>query len=137
MFGRFTQPLTILLAALLLLVGAGACSRGDESEGSDDGLQVTLEVTPQPPAIGPAQLVITIEDDAGEPVSGASLELEGNMSHAGMQPVFVEASEDGPGRYVSEGFEFTMGGDWIITISGTLVDGSELRRTFDVREVAS
>jgi hypothetical protein len=59
------------------------------------------------------------------------------MSHAGMQPVTVEASEDVPGRYVSDRFEFTMGGDWIITITGTLADGKELRRTFDLRDVAS
>lgn len=123
------------LAALALLLGA-ACSRGADGS-SNGGIQATLDVSPSPPAVGPAQLTLRLTGLDGAPVSGAALEIEGNMSHAGMQPVFVEAVEDEPGRYVSRGFEFIMAGDWIITVSGELADGSEFRQTFDLGGVAS
>jgi hypothetical protein len=123
------------LAALALLLGA-ACSRG--ADGSDNAdIEATLGISPSPPAVGPAQLTLRLTGPDSSPISGAVLEIEGNMIHAGMQPVFVEVVEDEPGRYLSRGFEFTMGGDWAITISGELADGSEFRRTFDVRGVRS
>lgn len=125
--------LLTLAAALVLLVTA--CSRGSDS--SNDDLDAVLAIVPSPAAVGQAQLTLRLSDAAGAPVSGATLEIEGNMSHAGMQPVFVETVEDAPGRYASQGFEFTMAGDWIITITGELADGSDFERTFNLRDVES
>lgn len=127
------------LGTLVLLAGlAVGCSRGGESgDGSADDVTMEFEITPDPPDVGPAVVEVVLTDADGEPVNGAELEIEGNMSHAGMEPVIVDATGGQDGRYASDGFEFTMGGDWIITVSGTLPDGREIQRVFDLTGVAS
>jgi hypothetical protein len=81
-------------------------------------------------------VVVTLTGEGGEPVKGATLELEGNMNHAGMKPVFAEAREVKDGRYEAD-LEFTMGGDWFILVDGKLADGRKLRRKVDVKGVKS
>jgi hypothetical protein len=93
---------------------------------------MALAIVPESPSVEPVTLALTVNTTDGEPVSGAELQAEGNMNHAGMEPVFAELIEQEPGVYQSEGFAFTMGGDWIITITGELADGEPVSETFDV-----
>lgn len=69
------------------------------------------------------------------PVTGARIKLEGNMSHAGMVPVFADARETEPGRYQSS-MELSMAGDWFVLVHVTLPDGRKLDRQFDIKGVA-
>lgn len=115
------------LGCLLLLLLAG-CGRG----GKDlPDVNVTLEIEPSPPQLGLASITVALHGAAGLPISGAQVELEGNMNHAGMVPVFAEASEVAPGRYRA-GMEFTMGGDWFILVRADLPDGRSMERKVDV-----
>lgn len=111
---------------MIVLTG---CGRGQTSDVSEIGID--LSVSPSPPTTGPATLVLTLTDERDEPISGAEIELEGNMSHAGMTPVFSQAEEIEPGQYEAP-LEFTMGGDWFILVKVTLPDGRELERQIDV-----
>ena len=96
---------------------------------------VEHEISPQPPRVGPAVFNLRMTDAASsKPLSGAHVRLEGNMTHAGMTPVFVEAKEAEPGRYRAT-FEFTMSGDWVVILHAALPDGRELERRFDVKGV--
>ena len=115
----------VFLLTLLILVGC----RG-RSEGARD-VSVQLMVTPSPPQVGPAMVVVTLAAPDGSPISDATVRLEGNMSHAGMKPVFAEAQEVTPGRYEAS-LEFTMGGDWFIIVRASLPDGRTLERQIDV-----
>jgi len=130
---RRTAPLLVvmLLVIPVLLVG---CSRGND-EASSASTQVSWTIDPSPPAVGPATLTIQLKDADGDPASGATISVEGNMNHAGMKPVFSDLSETDPGTYVTDSFEFTMGGDWIITVSGTDADGSAVNVSFDINGV--
>lgn len=74
-------------------------------------------------------------DLSGTPITGAVMKLEGNMSHAGMVPVFAAVKEIEPGRYRST-LELSMAGDWIILVTGTLPDKSEFWRKFEIKGVA-
>jgi hypothetical protein len=94
------------------------------------------KVAPDPPTKGPATVTLKLADSAGKPIVGARVNLEGNMSHPGMRPVFGEASEAPPGRYEAA-LEFTMGGDWVIIFHITLPDGRSLQRQIDVKGVRS
>jgi len=71
---------------------------------------------------------------SSKPLSGARVRLEGNMTHAGMTPVFAEAQEAEPGRYRAT-LEFTMGGDWVVIVHAVLPDGRQVERQFDVKGV--
>ena len=117
----------IWLGLLVALILAGCRGGGGDLE----DVNVDLAVTPDPPYVGPATVVVTLSDDAGQPISGAEMSLEGNMNHAGMIPVLTEASEVSPGRYEAA-LEFTMGGDWFFLVQVQLPDGRSLEHQVDV-----
>lgn len=104
------------------------------SQKSDANLQ--LEISPQPPQVGPAAVTLMLSDASGEPLTMADVKLEGNMNHAGMRPVFSDLEETAPGRYEGT-LDFTMGGDWFVLVSGQLADGSRLDEKIDVPGVVS
>jgi hypothetical protein len=113
---------------LLLLFVLAACGRG----GKDlPGVAVDLVIEPEPPQLGPAAITVSLHDAEGVPLSGAEVELEGNMNHAGMVPVSADAVEIAPGRYRAD-LEFTMGGDWFILVRADLPDGHSMERKIDV-----
>ncbi len=112
--------------AIILLT---ACQRG--SSGDIPEIEVDLSVAPDPPAVGPANVTLTLSNANNQPISGAKIELEGNMSHAGMTPVFSQATEVEPGKYQAP-LEFTMGGDWYILVKATLPDGRQMERQINL-----
>jgi hypothetical protein len=113
---------------ILLLLVLVSCGRGAKDL-PDVGVELSIE--PQPPQLGQAIITVALSDAAGQPISGASVELEGNMSHAGMVPVFATATEVMPGEYRA-GLEFTMGGDWFILVRADLPDGRSMERNVEV-----
>ncbi len=94
------------------------------------------EVSPQPPRVGSVTIVLRLTDASGTAVKGARLELEGNMSHPGMAPVFTETTETEPGRYRAN-LVLSMAGDWHIAVHITLRDGRKFDREFEIKGVAS
>ncbi|MET0622316.1 MAG: FixH family protein [Pyrinomonadaceae bacterium] len=120
----------LALSAGLFLAG---CQRRVETRGD---ITVEHEIEPRPPRVGPARVTLRVADASGRPLGGARVRLEANMSHAGMRPVFADASELEPGRYQTE-LEFTMAGDWVVLVRLDLPDGRKIERQFDVKGVQS
>ncbi|MCB9139059.1 MAG: FixH family protein [Caldilineaceae bacterium] len=121
---------TIGLALLMLL--PAACGRVDNSAAAS-GLQVTLTTEQGYPG---EALVVAVADEAGRPVTDMTVSVEGNMNHAGMVPVLTpsvldEADGAKDGRYTVP-FQFTMLGDWIITVKLSPRDGETLTQDVDV-----
>lgn len=106
------------------------------SENNHSDIQVDWDITPSPPSVGQASLEITLRDSTLERINGADVNIEGNMSHPGMQPVIAEAEEVEPGVY-SAPIEFSMGGDWFFIIEATLPDNKVIERQIDVPGVSS
>lgn len=125
---RVTRAASGLGLALGLLVAG--CAPGDDAgnEGS-----VIFRFDPPVPEVGTAQLEVRLVDAAGDPLPGAQVELEANMTHAGMVPTFATLAESAtqPGVYTGD-VEFTMGGDWFLLLEAELADGRSLERTLDV-----
>jgi hypothetical protein len=122
-----------LIVLCVWLVFAQGCRR--QTEPSLD-LTLAHEVSPQPPRVGPATIVLRLTGASGTAVTGARLQLEGNMSHPGMVPVFAEAAEIEPGRYRAN-LELSMAGDWHVAVHVTLRDGRKFEREFEIKGVAS
>jgi hypothetical protein len=120
--------LSILLLLSLLLPACGRRESVDEAP----ELMVELEVIPSPPNPGPTLLMIQILDERGGEIEEFTLDVRGDMSHAGMTPVIVERANGRAGTYAVP-FEWTMAGDWFVTITATLPDGRSLVRTLPVR----
>lgn len=91
------------------------------------------EISPQPPRAGQVTITLTVTDPSA-PVTGAQITLEGNMSHAGMVPVFAGARETQPGQYLAT-MELSMAGDWHVLVHITLADGRKVEREFEIRNV--
>jgi len=79
---------------------------------------------------------IRLANGAGKPLTGARLDLEGDMAHAGMSPVFGEAKEADPGLYRGT-LTFTMAGDWVVLMHVILPSGQKVERQVEVKHVRS
>ena len=120
-----------LVALSVWLAIVQGCSQ--RSEQAPD-LTLAHEVSPQPPRTGQVTITLRLTDTSGTAVTGARIKLEGNMSHAGMAPVFVDATETEPGRYRSI-MELSMAGDWHVSARVTLPDGRQFERQFEIKGV--
>jgi hypothetical protein len=124
---HMSKPMTLLfviLAAALVLTGC----RQSQQESSN--VTIRLAVEPDPPAIGSSSLVVALTDAQGTPIENAAVVARGDMTHAGMEPVTGEGAEESAGIYRVP-FEWTMGGDWIVTVTVGLPDGQTTEETFN------
>jgi len=119
----------VLLVAVLFIF---ACHRPTQKP----VVSFKYNVTPDPPSVGPENIDIELRDRNGQPVSGASVELEGNMSHPGMSPVSSVAREIEAGKYRGT-LQLTMAGDWIVLVNVTLSDGERLQNQLELNGVRS
>jgi len=69
-------------------------------------------------------------------LTGAHIILEGDMTHAGMAPVFGDAHEVSPGQYQGQ-VTLSMGGDWVVLMHITLPDGKNVEKQIDIPGVQS
>jgi len=92
-------------------------------------------VQPSPPLAGSDTVArITLHDSARNPVVGAKLHLEGQMSHPGMSPVLSDAIERGNGIYEAT-LRLTMEGNWTLVLTGELRDGARITKQLDLSGV--
>ena len=124
----FRLPLSSFILFLALMLLLSGCRRAGQDL-SDVGVDVS--VNPNPPAVGEATVTLALNDANGQPITGAQVELEGNMVHAGMAPTFSKSAEVAPGRYEAP-LQFNMAGDWFILVKATLPDGRKLECQVDV-----
>ena len=123
----------ILIAACVAALAATGCHRASESVGD---ISVQEGISPQPVRVGGATIAIQLADASAKPVTHARIDVEGDMSHPGMSPIFATATETSPGMYTAQ-LDFNMGGDWVVLSHIVLADGRKLERRIDVSGVES
>jgi hypothetical protein len=122
----------LLVGALVIpLIFSAGCTRRNAVEDASHVQVELIEIRPTPIQVGDAMLVLRLADRDNRPIEGARIQVRGDMSHAGMVPVFGDAQEQGDGIYLVP-FEWTMAGDWILTVSGTLGDDSRFEDQIQV-----
>jgi len=117
----------ILVLAVLFAL---ACHKTSQSP----AITFSHNVIPNPPAVGATTIEVELTDKNGQPVSGARVELEGNMSHPGMGLVSATTTEIAPGKYRGT-IQLAMAGDWIVLVNVTLSDGERLQHSFELNGV--
>ena len=126
----FKKAVLFLSLLSLVLVACG----GRQSQQTDSGgVNIDLEITNL--VVGESTLMITLTSAGGEQINDASLSVRGDMTHAGMTPVVREIDGGENGVYIVP-FEWTMAGDWIITVDATLADGQTVTRRFEDLKIA-
>jgi hypothetical protein len=120
----FVPGFALLLVALF---SAGCQDKTDPSQ----AVLVQHEIQPSPAHVGHSTVHVTLTDPAGAPVSGAHVNMEADMSHPGMAPVFFSAKESGPGSFTGD-VDLSMPGDWTILLHITLANGAKVEKQFDL-----
>jgi len=123
-----------VLAATLFLFVNSQLNGCVKSSGVSSDVDLTYESDPRPPRIGVNTFTITLTGRNRQRVGGARVSLEGDMSHAGMRPVFGEAKEVGPGRYQGT-LDLGMRGDWTVLFHITLANGQTLDREMKIQNL--
>lgn len=130
---RTGRSASLLLGGLAALA-VGAC-RSEGPPPGDPSVVTEVRVSPTPARVGAGRVLVTVSDTAGRPAPGATVEVTGVMSHAGMVPVVDTAAEEAPGRYAVPDFGFTMAGDWVLEVRVRLPDGRRGARDHPIRVV--
>lgn len=114
---------------VILLVLLSGCRPPDPagrgSADADSDVRVQLEA-PTGAKVGPADVRVYVLGADNAAVTGAEVTVTGTMTHAGMEPVISSASAREAGLYTTDGFAFSMAGDWILEAEVTLPDGREV-----------
>jgi hypothetical protein len=114
---------------IVLLLGFTACRPPEATQTTSSNETQTITVTIAPvttPRIGETPIIVTVQD--GEtPVTDATVEVTGDMTHACMVPVISSAELTENGSYQTTDFSFTMAGDWILTADVRLPGGERLQ----------
>ena len=122
----------LIIIGISLGVGLAACGRIRQDQSAVDvGLNLDMTIEPAQAAVGPSRLIFSLTDAQGQLIDDAQLKVEGNMTHAGMVPVFAQAEPGQAGRYTVP-FEWTMSGDWVVTVEVTLADGQQFSQQIPV-----
>lgn len=121
---------SMFIAVLFTWVFLGACGSSTPAT-SEAAVQISLL-----PGTTADSLQVQLHNPDHTPLTDATVTLEGNMNHAGMAPVIgepVQDSADGAsdGVYTIP-FQFSMLGDWIITVQVALADGTEATKDVNV-----
>ena len=120
---------TILTIIILgLTVALVACGGRNSASQSDHNYDIQIEVGSMD--VGTTDLMVTVKDENGDPVNDATVNIKGDMSHAGMQPVLGESASGNNGMYMIP-YEWTMAGDWFVTVDVMLADGSTISERVD------
>jgi hypothetical protein len=121
----------VLLVTVLLLIAGCRQATPTPADSSVQAAQIALTIAPQPPTVGDSTLTITITRQ-NQPLAGVSVAVRGDMTHAGMRPIIADAATtDAQGKLVLP-FKWSMSGDWIVSVTVTLTDHSQVAQDFNV-----
>ncbi|MBP6015312.1 MAG: FixH family protein [Candidatus Promineofilum sp.] len=120
----------LLLIVALMAAGLVAGCRRSAGTPPDDTIRISFVKPVFPPPSGSGQLTFRLSDENEEPIDSATLQIRGDMSHAGMTPLLA-AAEGGQEGVYRVPIEWTMSGDWIVTVEAMLSDGRQATRSFN------
>ena len=122
----FVSVPLFLLLSLLVLVGC----RPEETPPEEVDVTLDIALEPEEPVVGEDATIAVTLMQGDEAINDATVEVRGDMSHAGMQPVIRTIEEAEDGVYTTD-FDWTMAGDWILTVSATLADDTVVSEEFN------
>jgi hypothetical protein len=129
-----TRSLSLIVMLCLLLTACRESAQPSANGEANAAANISVEFTQQPAQVGEDQLYIRVTDAAGNNLPVTALNLRGDMTHAGMEPVistYETPAADDSGTYVIP-FIWNMGGDWTLTVEATLQDGTTISEQVDL-----
>jgi hypothetical protein len=121
----------LLLSVIVVLGGTLALACRGAPPGTESGV-LSWTLSPDPPRVGPAVLALFLEDMRSQPVTGARWQIEGHMTHPGMQPALAKVTGGAEGRYEAR-LSFSMAGDWVLIVRAEWAADQRLEQRLAVR----
>ncbi|MCK6578737.1 MAG: DUF4198 domain-containing protein [Anaerolineae bacterium] len=126
---RRIHPAGILALWTLLLLLLTAC-QGAASPTTGEVSFELVALEPDTQIVGEVTLVLRVL--RGEaPLAGAQVAVQGDLRRAGVLPVQGGGQTDSAG-VVRVPFEWTTGGDWVVTVTITTPDGQQRAGQFEL-----
>lgn len=127
----FFISLIVLLAGVLAACGGSAEPAAPADSSSTGEVNIAVETSPNPAAMGDVELVLTITDAQGNPIEGATVDVE--VDHTDMTGMGMNgaATDQGGGRY-SINANFSMSGNWKLTVY-VRKDGLDYQEDIDLK----
>lgn len=97
---------------------AGMDTNNDEPKYRAGPFKFDVAVEPKTPQVGANRVVISLDDEKGEPITGAKVHATATMSAMGAMGAMQAAAdfeETSPGRYVGV-FNLAMSGEWPLSV---------------------
>jgi YtkA-like len=113
----------LVMLALAMVIAQGCC----KSSRAANDVSFVLTSDPKPPRAGRNTFTVILTSQAGQPIPGAQVSLEGDMTHPGMSPAFADAQEIAAGKYQAR-LDLNMLGDWTIIAYIQLPSGRTIDR---------
>lgn len=123
--------MTLIGAAILIIVIAGAFFLLKGNGSSASAQQIELATQPNPAQTGNNTFYITVRDDSGKSVDNAKVEFDLNMTTMNMGSQKGTAPSQGGGKYAATG-RLSMRGPWRVSTSVTYADGKAMKKDFVV-----
>lgn len=127
----FFISVIVLLAGVLAACGGSAEPAAPADSSSTGEAIIAMETNPNPAAMGDVELVLTITDAQGNPIEGATVDVE--VDHTDMTGMGMSgaATDQGGGRY-SINANFSMSGNWKLTVY-VRKDGLDIQQDIDLK----
>ena len=127
----FFISVLVLLAGVLAACGGSAEPAAPADTSSTGEVNIAVETSPNPAAMGDVELILTITDAQGNPIEGATVDVE--VDHTDMTGMGMSgaATDQGGGRY-SINANFSMSGNWKLTVY-VRKDGLDYQEDIDLK----
>lgn len=127
----FFISVIVLLAGVLAACGGSAEPAAPADSNSTSEVNIAVETSPNPAAMGDVELIMTITDAQGNPIEGATVDVE--VDHTDMTGMGMNgaATDQGGGRY-SINANFSMSGNWKLTVY-VRKDGLDYQEDIDLK----
>ena len=105
------------IGTMLILTAIMAGCNGTErtQENTTDLVTITLSTNPITPVVGKTEMILEIQDEEGQPLSDAKVEVSADHSDMSGMTLTGIASEQEDGKYAIDA-EFSMSGNWKVTV---------------------
>lgn len=119
--------LTVGLSLFLVACGGGATQAPIPTAGP---VTITLTTNPDPPVMGEIELLFTVVDEKGQPVSGVDFDVIADHTDMSGMTMHGKASDQGNGNYAIT-TNFSMSGNWKLTVQ-VRKDGLDYKQDLDL-----
>lgn len=123
---RVTLLLTLILGALL-----AACNSSTDPTTQATPAPVTVQLTtkPETPQAGEVEMIFTVVDLAGQPLTGADFDVIADHTDMGGMTLHGKATEQADGQYSIKA-NFSMSGKWKVSVQ-IQKEGLDYRKDID------